>query len=292
MHTQATVQAFFDPATWTVTYVVWDRASRHAAIIDPVLDYDFKSGHTRTESADRVLGYVAENSLHVDWILETHAHADHLSGAHYLREQCGGRIAIGEHIREVQATFSRIFNFESSFLPDGSQFDHLFKDGETFMIGSIEATALLVPGHTPADMAYQLDGAVFVGDTLFMPDVGTARADFPGGDVHQLYHSIQRILQLPPETVVYVCHDYPPESRSPQWKTTVAEQRANNVHVKDGISEDDFVAMRTARDATLDMPTLILPSIQVNVRAGQMPPPDDNGIAYLRIPLNTLPVHR
>ena len=292
MHAQATVQAFFDPATWTVTYVVWDRASRHAAIIDPVLDYDFKSGHTRTESADRVLAYVAENSLHVDWILETHAHADHLSGAHYLREQCGGRIAIGEHIREVQATFSRIFNLERSFLPDGSQFDHLFKAGETFMIGSIEATALLVPGHTPADMAYQLDGAVFVGDTLFMPDVGTARADFPGGDVHQLYHSIQRILQLPPETVVYVCHDYPPESRSPQWQTTVAEQRANNVHVKDGISEDDFVAMRTARDATLDMPTLILPSIQVNVRAGQMPPADDNGIAYLRIPLNTLPVHR
>ena len=292
MHTQAAVQAFFDPATWTVTYVVWDRASRHAAIIDPVLDYDFKSGHTRTESADRVLAYVAENSLRVDWILETHAHADHLSGAHYLREQCGGRIAIGEHIREVQATFSRIFNLERSFLPDGSQFDHLFKDGETFMIGSIEATALLVPGHTPADMAYQLDGAVFVGDTLFMPDVGTARADFPGGDVHQLYHSIQRILQLPPETVVYVCHDYPPESRSPQWQTTVAEQRANNVHVKDGISEDDFVAMRTARDATLDMPTLILPSIQVNVRAGQMPPADDNGIAYLRIPLNTLPVHR
>lgn len=292
MHTQAAVQAFFDPATWTVTYVVWDRASRHAAIIDPVLDYDFKSGHTRTESADRVLAYVAENSLRVDWILETHAHADHLSGAHYLREQGGGRIAIGEHIRAVQATFSRIFNLERSFLPDGSQFDHLFKDGETFMIGSIEATALLVPGHTPADMAYQLDGAVFVGDTLFMPDVGTARADFPGGDVHQLYHSIQRILQLPPETVVYVCHDYPPESRSPQWQTTVAEQRANNVHVKDGISEDDFVAMRTARDATLDMPTLILPSIQVNVRAGQMPPADDNGIAYLRIPLNTLPVHR
>lgn len=291
MTPEAISHAFFDPSTWTVTYVVWDRASRHAAIIDPVLDYDFKSGHTRTESADRVLAYVAENNLRVDWILETHAHADHLSGAHYLREQCGGCIAIGEHIREVQATFSRIFNFERSFLPDGSQFDHLFKDGETFMIGSITATALLVPGHTPADMAYQLDGAVFVGDTLFMPDVGTARADFPGGDVHQLYHSIQRILQLPPETVVYVCHDYPPESRSPQWQTTVAEQRASNVHVKDGIGEDAFVAMRTARDATLDMPTLILPSIQVNVRAGQMPPPDDNGIAYLRIPLNILPIH-
>ena len=292
MTLQTTIQAFFDPATWTVTYVVWDRASRHAAVIDPVLDYDFKSGHTHTESVARVLAYAFENSLHIDWILETHAHADHLSGAHYLRERMGGRIAIGEHIREVQTSFSRIFNFERSFLPDGSQFDHLFKDGETFMIGGIKATALLVPGHTPADMAYRVDGAVFVGDTLFMPDVGTARADFPGGDARQLYRSIQRILQLPAETVVYVCHDYPPQARAPQWQTTVADQRANNIHVKDGIGEDAFVAMRTARDATLDMPTLILPSIQVNVRAGQMPPADDNGIAYLRIPLNTLPVHR
>jgi glyoxylase-like metal-dependent hydrolase (beta-lactamase superfamily II) len=290
LHT--TTQAFFDPATWTVTYVVWDRASRHAAVIDPVLDYDFKSGHTGTASADKVLAYAREHRLQVDWILETHAHADHLSGAHYLKERLGGRIAIGEHIRKVQSTFSRIFNFERSFLPDGRQFDHLFRDGETFMIGGVEATALLVPGHTPADMAYRVDGAVFVGDTLFMPDVGTARADFPGGDAHQLYRSIQRILQLPPDTVIYVCHDYPPESREPQWQTTVAAQRASNIHVKDSIGEEEFVAMRTARDATLDMPTLILPSIQVNVRAGEMPPPDDNGIAYLRIPLNTLPVHR
>lgn len=292
MTLHATTQAFFDPTTWTVTYVVWDRASRHAAVIDPVLDYDFKSGHTGTTSADKVLAYVREHRLQVDWILETHAHADHLSGAHYLKARLGGRIAIGEHIREVQATFSKIFNFERSFAPDGKQFDHLFRDGETFMIGGIEATALLVPGHTPADMAYRVGGAVFVGDTLFMPDVGTARADFPGGDAHQLYRSIHRILQLPPDTVVYVCHDYPPQSREPQWQTTVAAQRANNIHVKDGISEEEFVAMRTARDATLDMPTLILPSIQVNVRAGEMPPPDDNGIAYLRIPLNTLPVHR
>lgn len=289
---KTTTQAFFDPATWTVTYVVWDQASRHAAVIDPVLDYDFRSGHTHTESADRVLAYAFENRLNIDWILETHAHADHLSGAHYLKGRTGGRIAIGEHIREVQTSFSRIFNFERSFLPDGSQFDHLFKDGETFMIGEIEATALLVPGHTPADMAYRMDGAVFVGDTLFMPDVGTARADFPGGDAHQLYRSIQRILQLPAETVVYVCHDYPPQTRAPQWQTTVAEQRANNIHVKDGIGEDAFVAMRNARDSALDMPTLILPSIQVNLRAGQMPPADDNGITYLRIPLNTLPVHR
>ena len=289
---KTTTQAFFDPATWTVTYVVWDHASRHAAVIDPVLDYDFKSGHTHTESADRVMAYAAENDLHIDWILETHAHADHLSGAHYLKERLGGRTAIGEHIREVQATFSKVFNFERNFLPDGGQFDHLFKDGETFMIGGVEATALLVPGHTPADMAYQIDGSVFVGDTLFMPDVGTARADFPGGDAHQLYRSIQRILQLPGETLVYVCHDYPPESRAPQWQTTVADQRANNIHVKNGVSEDAFVAMRNARDAALDMPTLMLPSIQVNVRAGQMPPAEDNGIAYLRIPLNALAVHR
>ncbi|MBH1957927.1 MAG: MBL fold metallo-hydrolase [Burkholderiales bacterium] len=292
MSRHTATQAFFDPATGTATYVVWDRASRHAAIIDPVLDYDFKSGHTSTGSLERVLACVRENSLQIDWILETHAHADHLSGAHELKKRTGGRIAIGERIREVQATFGRIFNLEHGFVPDGGQFDHLFKDGETFMIGAVQATALWVAGHTPADMAYRVDGAVFVGDTLFMPDVGTARADFPGGDAHQLYCSIQRLLQLPPETVIYVCHDYPPESREPQWQTTVAEQRAKNIHVRDGIGEDEFVAMRTARDGTLDMPALILPSIQVNVRAGQLPSPDDNGIAYLRIPLNTLPVHR
>ena len=292
MHFHAATHAFFDPATWTVTYVVWDKANRHAAVIDPVLDYDFKSGHTHTESAERVLAFLQDNRLQVDWILETHAHADHLSGAHFLKERIGGRIAIGEHIREVQAVFSKLFNFERGFLPDGRQFDHLFKDGETFMIGGIEATALLVPGHTPADMAYRVEGAVFVGDTLFMPDVGTARADFPGGDAHQLYRSIHRILQLPPDTVIYVCHDYPPPSREPQWQTTVAAQRANNIHVKDGIGEEEFVAMRSARDATLDMPTLILPAIQVNVRAGEMPPPEANGIAYLRIPINALPVHR
>lgn len=292
MNTPCTIQAFFDPATWTVTYIVWDAASGRAAVIDPVLDYDFKSGHTRTESADRVLACLRENHLQLDWILETHAHADHLSGAHYLRGQAGGRIAIGENICQVQTVFSKLFNFERSFLPDGSQFDHLFKEGETFQIGSIEATALLVPGHTPADMAYRVEGAVFVGDTLFMPDVGTARADFPGGDARQLYRSIGRLLALPPETLIYVCHDYPPASRQPQWQTTVAAQRAHNIHVRDGIGEDAFVAMRNARDATLDMPTLILPSIQVNVRAGQFPVPEDNGVAYLRIPLNALPTHR
>ncbi len=290
MSTRSTTRGFFDPKTFTVTYVVWDHATRRAAVIDPVLDYDFKSGHTGTASADEVLAYLHSNELQVDWILETHAHADHLSGARYFQQHAGGRIAIGEHIREVQATFKKLFNLERSFLPDGSQFDHLFRDGETFRIGELEATALLVPGHTPADMAYRIDGAVFVGDTLFMPDVGSARADFPGGDAHQLYRSIHRLLDLPPETTVYVCHDYPPSSRAARWQTTVAEQRAHNIHVHDGISEEAFVQMRRARDATLDVPTLILPSIQVNVRGGQLPPPDDNGVAYLRIPLNALPV--
>ena len=292
MSERITTRAFFDPQTWTVTYVVWDPATRRAAVIDPVLDYDFKSGHTGTTSADQVLACVAENALHVDWILETHAHADHLSGARYLQRHVGGKVAIGENIRAVQATFKKLYNLERSFLPDGSQFDHLFKDGETFMIGGVEATALPVPGHTPADMAYLIDNAVFVGDTLFMPDVGSARADFPGGDAHQLYASIRRLLALPPETTMYVCHDYPPASRAAHWQTTVAEQKANNIHVRDGIGEDEFVAMRLARDATLDVPTLILPSIQVNVRAGQLPPVDENGVSYLRIPLNALPVHR
>ena len=284
-------QAFFDPKTWTVTYVVWEPTTRRAAVIDPVLDYDFKSGHTGTASVDQVLACIKENELHVDWILETHAHADHLSGARYLQQRVGGKVAIGENIRTVQATFKKLYNLERSFLPDGSQFDHLFKEGETFMIGGVEATALLVPGHTPADMAYLIDGSVFVGDTLFMPDVGSARADFPGGDAHQLYASMHRLLALPEATTMYVCHDYPPATRGPRWQTTVAEQKAHNIHVRDGITEEEFVAMRLARDATLEVPTLILPSIQVNVRAGQLPPADDNGVSYLRIPLNTLPVH-
>ena len=282
------VQPFFDPKTWTVSYVVSDPATGAAAVIDPVLDFDMKSGSTGTESADQVLAYLREHQLQVQWILETHAHADHLSAARYLQQQAGGRIAIGEHIRDVQAVFKKLYNLERNFLPDGSQFDHLFQDGETFRIGEVEATALLVPGHTPADMAYLVDGTVFVGDTLFMPDVGTARADFPGGDAHTLYRSIHRILALPPETRMYVCHDYPPKGRAAQWETTVAEQRAKNIHVRDGIDEAAFVAMRQARDATLDVPTLILPSIQVNVRAGALPPADDNGVAYLRIPLNAL----
>ncbi len=284
----AQIQAFFDPRTSTVTYVVADPATRRAAVVDPVLDYDFKSGRTSTASADRVVAWVREQNLQLDWILETHAHADHLSAARHIQQQLGGRIAIGEHIREVQATFKKLFNLERGFLPDGSQFEHLFRDGEVFRIGGLEAKALHVPGHTPADMAYLVGDAVFVGDTMFMPDVGTARADFPGGDARQLYRSMRRLLELPPQTAIYVCHDYPPATRKPQWKTTVAEQRASNIHVRDGVSEDEFVKMRQARDATLEMPTLILPSIQVNVRGGRLPPPDDNGIAYLRIPINAL----
>ncbi len=288
------IEAFFDPVTGTVTYVVSDTGMGRAAIIDPVLDYDPKSGHTSTASADKVLAYVAAQGLQVDWILETHAHADHLSAARYLKAQAGGRIAIGEHIRAVQSTFRTIFNLEPSFVPDGSHFDHLFSDGEVFMIGRLEATALLVPGHTPADMAYRVGASVFVGDTLFMPDVGTARADFPGGDAHTLYRSIRRLLALPADTQVFVCHDYPPTSsisstpREPHWQTTVGEQRAHNIHVHDGIAEDAFVAMRAARDATLEMPTLILPAIQVNIRAGEMPPPEGNGVRYLKVPLNLL----
>ncbi|EWS56768.1 MULTISPECIES: MBL fold metallo-hydrolase [unclassified Methylibium] len=288
MSKRTATRAFYDPLTGTVTYVVWDTATRRAAVIDPLLDFEFKAGRTSTGSADVVLACLAEQQLQVDWILETHAHADHLSAARYLQGRVGGRIAIGENIRAVQAVFKKIYNLERSFLPDGSQFDHLFRDGETFRIGEVEATALLVPGHTPADMAYLVDGQVFVGDTLFMPDVGSARADFPGGDAHQLYRSMRRLLDLPPDTVMYVCHDYPPPNRPPRWETTVADQRARNIHVHDGIGETEFVAMRTARDAQLEVPALILPSLQVNVRAGQLPPAESDGVSYLKIPLNVL----
>ena len=288
MNNRIATLAFFDPNTWTVTYVVSSIATRHAAIIDPVLDYDFKSGQTSTTSADQVLAYLKAQDLKVEWILETHAHADHLSGAHYLKERVGGRIAIGENIRAVQSTFKAVFNLGADFATDGRQFDHLFKDGEVFKIGDVDAVAMLVPGHTPADMAYRITDSIFVGDTLFMPDVGTARADFPGGDAHALYRSIHKVLALPPETTVFVCHDYPPPSRAAQWQTTVAEQRAKNIHVHDGVTEEQFVAMRAARDATLEMPTLIIPSIQINVRAGEMPAPEANGIRYLKVPLNAL----
>jgi glyoxylase-like metal-dependent hydrolase (beta-lactamase superfamily II) len=275
---RTTVKPFFDPGTSTVSYVVYDNPTKMAAIIDPVLDFDFRSG----------LAYVRQQSLTVQWILETHVHADHLSSARYIQQQAGGRIAVGEGIRKVQAVFKKLYNLERTFLPDGSQFDHLITNGQTFAIGEVEATAMLVPGHTPADMAYLIDGAVFVGDTLFMPDVGTARADFPGGDARTLYRSVRRILELPPQTRMFVCHDYPPGGRGPQWETTVAEQRLKNIHVRGGISELEFMTMRKARDATLGVPTLILPSIQVNVRAGLLPPPEENGVSYLKIPLNVL----
>jgi len=289
MTSQTSIHPFFDPNTGTVSYVIAESSGKHAAIVDPVLDFDFKSARTATTAADKILSHVRSQGLIVDWILETHAHADHLSSARYLQEQVGGRIAIGEHIRQVQATFKKLYNLERDFLPDGSQFDHLFKDGEKFSIGQVEATAMRVPGHTPADMAYVVDGAVFVGDTLFMPDVGSARADFPGGDARLLYRSMRRILDLPPRTRVFVCHDYPPQGRPVRCETTVADQRAHNIHVHDGVSEDAFVAMRTARDATLEVPALILPSLQVNVRAGRLPPAESDGVSYLKIPLNVLP---
>jgi glyoxylase-like metal-dependent hydrolase (beta-lactamase superfamily II) len=283
-----TVESFFDPATWTVSYVVYENDGAACAIIDSVLDYDPKSGRTLTTSADKLVAFVQAKNLQVTWILETHVHADHLSAAHYLRKKLGGKIAIGAAITDVQDVFKRIFNLEPEFQPDGHQFDHLLQDGETFDIGALQAEALSVPGHTPACMAYRIGDAVFVGDTLFMPDVGTARCDFPGGDAHALYRSMRKLLSMPPKTRLFMCHDYPPEGRQVTWQTTVAEQRAKNIHVHDGVSEDDFVKMRAARDATLHMPVLILPSVQVNIRAGEMPPAEDNGVAYLKIPLNAL----
>lgn len=285
---QTTIHPFFDPATWTVTYVVYHEGRAECAIIDSVLDYDPKSGRTTTASADNVIAFVREHELRVEWILETHAHADHLSAAPYLKQHLGGRIAIGQNIRRVQGVFTKIFNLEPEFRLDGSQFDHLFEDDETFAIGGLSGRAIHVPGHTPADMAYQIGDVVFVGDTLFMPDVGTARCDFPGGDAHELYRSIRKLLDLPGDTRLFMCHDYPPDGRDAAWETTVRDQRSSNIHVHDGVNEDQFVAMRQARDKTLAMPTLILPSVQVNIRAGELPPPEANGVRYLKIPLNAV----
>ncbi len=283
------VEPFFDSATWTWTYVVHAGPGTDCAIIDPVLDYDAKSGRTRTASARKVVDFVRANELKVGWILETHAHADHLSAAHWLRGQLGGRIGIGGNIPTVQGVFKKIFHLEPGFPTDGSQFDHLFADGESFAIGALQAQVMSVPGHTPACVAYQVGDAVFVGDTLFPPDVGTARCDFPGGSATTLYHSVRKLLALPGETRLFMCHDYPPAGREqPVCQTTVSEQRAGNIHIRDGVSEADFVAMRTQRDAGLEMPTLILPSIQVNIRAGQMPEPEANGVSYLKIPVNAL----
>jgi len=285
---QAQIKAFFDNVTSTVSYVIHDRTGGRAAIIDPVLDYDPKSGRTGTRSADQLIAYVRGLALNLDWILETHAHADHLSAAHYLKQQLGGQIAIGEHIRQVQKNFKALFNLEREFLPNGEQFDHLFAENEEFAIGELTARALFVPGHTPADMAYQIDDAVFVGDTMFMPDVGTARCDFPGGDAHSMYRSIRTLLSLPAQTRLFMCHDYPPAQRPATWETTVAAQRLANIHVRDGVSEQEFVEMRSKRDAGLEMPTLILPAVQVNIRAGEFPPAEDNGVRYLKIPINGL----
>jgi glyoxylase-like metal-dependent hydrolase (beta-lactamase superfamily II) len=282
------VHGIFDPATWTVTYVVHGGPGTACAIIDSVLDYDPKSGRTRTASADKVIDYVQQHHLQVAWILETHAHADHITAAPYLKQKLGGRVAVGAQITQVQKVFKSVFNLEPGFRQDGSQFDALLQDEETFAIGDLRAKVLAVPGHTPACVAYQVGDAVFVGDTLFMPDVGTARCDFPGGDAKTLYASVRKLLALPPQTRLFMCHDYPPNGRPVAFETTVAEQRARNIHVHDGISEAQFVEMRTKRDATLEMPVLILPAVQINIRAGAMPPKEDNGTAYVKIPINAL----
>ncbi|MCX7270665.1 MAG: MBL fold metallo-hydrolase [Burkholderiales bacterium] len=285
---QPQVHGMFDPATWTVTYVVYEKPGSACAIIDSVLDYDPKSGRTSHASADKAIAFIKANDLKLEWILETHAHADHLSAAPYLKQQVGGKTGIGDQITSVQKVFKGIFNMESSFKLDGSQFDHLFADGENMHIGNISGHTLFVPGHTPACVAYQFGDAVFVGDTMFMPDVGTARCDFPGGDAKTLYASTRKILSLPSATRLFMCHDYPPNDRPVVFETTVAEQRAKNIHVHDGISEAEFVDMRSKRDATLEMPVLILPAVQINIRAGELPPKEDNGISYAKIPLNAL----
>ena len=285
----AQIEAFLDPASSTYSYVIYEHDGSACAIVDPVLDYDAAAGRTRTVQADRIVAFVRQHQLQVQWLLETHAHADHLSAAFYLRRELGGKIAIGQTISKVQDVFKSLFNLEPEFRVDGSQFDHLFAADESFMIGNLKAKALHVPGHTPADMAYLVDSTmILVGDTLFMPDVGTARCDFPGGDARQLYASMRKLLAFPLETELYVCHDYPPDGREAKCRTTVAEQRAGNIHVHDGVDEATFVEMRTQRDAGLGMPTLLLPAIQVNVRAGNMPPAEDNGVVYLKIPINHL----
>ncbi|MBK5528900.1 MBL fold metallo-hydrolase [Pseudomonas sp. TH06] len=285
----ALIEAFLDPASSTYSYVVYEADGGQCAIVDPVLDYDGAAGRTCTAQADKIIAFVRMHHLQVQWLLETHAHADHLSAAPYLRRELGGKIAIGESISKVQNVFKALFNLEPEFCVDGSQFDHLFAPNESFRIGNLKATALHVPGHTPADMAYLIDGEqILVGDTLFMPDVGTARCDFPGGNAHQLFNSIHKLLAFPASVKLYVCHDYPPEGRQSQYQTTVGEQRKNNIHVHDGVDEAAFVEMRTKRDAGLGMPTLLLPAIQVNVRAGNFPAAEENGVVYLKIPINKM----
>ncbi|ABN91551.1 metallo-beta-lactamase [Burkholderia pseudomallei] len=293
-----TVEGFFDPATCTISYLLFDSGSGECALIDSVLDYDPKSGRTRTASADQLIARVAALGARVRWLLETHVHADHLSAAPYLKTRVGGEIAIGRHVTRVQDVFGKLFNAGPAFAHDGSQFDRLLDDGDTLALGALSIRAMHTPGHTPACMTYVVteahaahdarDAAAFVGDTLFMPDYGTARCDFPGGDARSLYRSIRKVLSLPPATRLYMCHDYQPNGRAIQYASTVADELRENVHIREGVTEDDFVAMRTARDATLDMPVLMLPSVQVNMRAGRLPEPEDNGVRYLKIPLDAI----
>lgn len=293
-----TVEGFFDPATCTISYLLFDSGSGECALIDSVLDYDPKSGRTRTASADQLIARVAALGARVRWLLETHVHADHLSAAPYLKTRVGGEIAIGRHVTRVQDVFGKLFNAGPAFAHDGSQFDRLLDDGDTLALGALSIRAMHTPGHTPACMTYVVteahaahdarDAAAFVGDTLFMPDYGTARCDFPGGDARSLYRSIRKVLSLPPATRLYMCHDYQPNGRTIQYASTVADELRENVHIREGVTEDDFVAMRTARDATLDMPVLMLPSVQVNMRAGRLPEPEDNGVRYLKIPLDVI----
>jgi glyoxylase-like metal-dependent hydrolase (beta-lactamase superfamily II) len=286
------IESQYDASTGTVSYLVLDQRSRQCAVIDSVLDYDAKSGRTRTQSADALISRVRELGAQVQWVLETHVHADHLSAAPHIQAALGGQLGIGAHITTVQNVFGKLFNAGTAFARDGRQFDRLFSDGDTFPIGGLQARVLHTPGHTPACLTYVVqdgnDFAAFVGDTLFMPDYGTARCDFPGGDARSLYRSIHKVLNLPAHTRLFMCHDYPPEGRGVQFESTVAAQRESNVHVHTGVTEDEFVAMRTARDATLGMPALMLPAVQVNMRAGHLPEPEDNGTRYLKIPLDVL----
>ena len=282
------IKAFFDPETWTFTYVVYEKPATPCVVIDSVLNFDPKSGRTSSNSVDELITFIQKNHLQLAWILETHAHADHLSAAPYIQKQIGGKIAIGYHIQDVQKVFKGIFNLEPEFKVDGSQFDYLIEEGKNLEFGNLSIHPIFVPGHTPACMAYEIGDAIFVGDTLFMPDVGTARCDFPGGSANNLYKSIQKILSYPDNTRLFMCHDYPPSNRPVAYETTVAKQKKDNIHIHDGISEEQFVEMRTKRDKTLQMPVLLLPSIQVNVRAGHPPPPENNGKRYLKIPLDVL----
>jgi len=282
------VTAFFDEPTNTISYVVKDPGSNACAIIDSVMDIDYAAGRIAYDSADAIIGFVTKSGLKVEWLIETHAHADHLSAAPYIQGKLGGRLGIGENIKIVQEVFGKIFNEGTEFQRDGSQFDHLFKDGDTYEIGSMKAFAMLTPGHTPACMTHVIGDAAFVGDTLFMPDGGTARADFPGGDARTLYRSIKRVLELPGETRLFMCHDYAPGGREIKWETTVAEEQAQNIHVHEGVTEDEFVAVREAKDKTLELPKLIIPSIQVNMRGGNLPEPDESGKRHLKVPINEL----